>query len=237
MNSFMPVSDSILNAGFSLYGKVSVLLIALVGTIFLMRIVSLQLKFAGIHEYGTVLKDIVLYFALISLFPYLVRMIFASSELIASKIAFLPVSNPKIVINEFFGTVFYDSVFMKVISRIGDVLVINLAQSVFSILVAVLLSIAPIFIFISTVLGFQGGIGLYFNTIIATALWPVVWNLIGLIGKEIFNSNQQSTMMTIVCFISLQVLQLLSPLFSFILLRTLSTSGVTSKLTSMAPRL
>ncbi len=237
MNSFFPVSDVILTSGFSLFTKVSALMIGLVGIIFVMRIVSLQARLASLYEYGSVVKDMILYFALLSLFPFLIRLIYGTSASIAQKISFVPATVAQSKLDEFLSSLFFEYQFLKVIAKIGDFVVINLAHGMYSIFTALLLSIAPIIIFMSTVLGFEKGLAAFFSSIISVSLWPVVWNLIGLLGKELFNSYDNSTLTVVVYWVIIQVLQLLSPIFCMFLLKSLSPSGVVTKVIGLGAKL
>jgi hypothetical protein len=237
MNSFIPVSDVILSSGLSMFTKVSALMIGLVGIVFMMRIVTLQTRFASLYEYGSVLKDTVLYFVMLSLFPMLIRLIYGTSSKIALKISYSPVTLAQSKLDEFLSSLFFEYQFMKIIAKIGDFIIINLAQGMYSIFTALLLSIAPIIIFMSTVLGFEKGLGAYFSSLISISLWPVVWNLIGLFGKELFNSYESSTLTVVVYWMIIQFFQLLSPLFCLFLLKSLSPSGVVTKVIGLGAKL
>ncbi|MFZ3231733.1 MAG: hypothetical protein WA160_16110 [Pseudobdellovibrio sp.] len=237
MNAFIPVSDVILSSGFSLFTKVSALMLGFVGVIFMIRIVSLQARLASVYEYGSLVKDTALYFALLSLFPYLIKLIYGISGSLAQKISFIPETAVQGKIDEFLSALFYQYQFMKIAAKIGDFLVINLAQGMYSIFTALLLSIAPIFIFMSTILGFEKGLGAYFSSIISISLWPVVWNLIGLLGKELFNSFDNSTLAVVVYWAIIHLLQFLSPLFCIFLLKSLSPSGAVTKVIGLGAKL
>ncbi|MBC7429996.1 MAG: hypothetical protein H7336_15385 [Bacteriovorax sp.] len=237
MNAFLPASDLILNSGLTLFSKVSGLMAALVGVVFIIRVVGLQTRFAGASDYADLLKDVMLYFALVSLFPMLVKLIYSTSASLAIKISYAPVPGAQQKLDEFLSSMFLNNAFFKIVAKIGDYLIINLAQGMYSVFTALLLSIAPIFIFLSTVVGFDRGLPLFFSTLISLSLWPVIWNLIGLFGKELLGSPD-SSILTIVCYwIILQLLQLMSPIFCLLLLKSLSPSGVVSKVVGLSSKL
>ena len=229
MHPFNPATELILQSGFLLFSKVSMMMMGLVGIIFLIRVVALQVRIAGASEYGDVFKDLILYFSMISLFPLIIRLIYSTSEKLATKISFVPVSVAQTKLDEFFSTLFYNFAFIKIIAKINEYLILTIAEGFYSIFTALLLSIAPIFIFMTTVLGFEKGLGFYFTTIISISLWPVVWTLIGLFGKELFNSTTSSTLTIVIYWILIQLFQLLSPLFCLFLLKSLSPGGVVTK--------
>ena len=174
---------------------------------------------------------------MIQLFPILVRMIYSTSTRLATKISFIPTTVAQSKLDEFFSSLFFDFQILKIMAKIGDFVILNLAQGFYSIFTALLLSIAPIFIFMSTILGFEKGLGFYFTTIISISLWPVVWNLIGLFGKELFNSSSSSTLTIIIYWFLIQLLQLLSPLFCIFLLKSLSPSGVVTKIIGLGSKI
>ena len=223
MNSFYPAAESVLASGLSMFSKTSAILLGLISIIFIMRIVSLQLRMAGAHEYGAVIKDLVLYFAMLSLFPILVRLIFSSSSNLAEKISYIPAQEAENKIQEFLTLVFFMN---SSLAKLGNAFIINLAQGLYSVFTALLLSIAPIVIFVSTVLGFQQGMSTYFTALISISLWPVVWNLLGLLGKELFTHIDASTLTVVVYWSIIHLLQILSPIFCILLLSSLSPSGI-----------
>ncbi len=207
MHPFNPAIDLILQSGFLLFTKVSVMMLGLIGTIFLMRVIALQARFAHAQDYAGLLKDVVLYFSMIQLFPILVRIIYSTGAGLATKISFVPVTVAQSKLDEFFSSMFFDFQILKITAKIGDFVILNLAQ------------------------------GFYFTTIISISLWPVVWNLIGLFGKELFNSTSSSTLTIIIYWFLIQILQLLSPLFCLFLLKSLSPSGVVTKIIGMGTKI
>lgn len=56
MHPFNPATELILQSGFSLFSKVSMMMMGLVGVIFLIRVFALQVRIAGASEYGDVFK-------------------------------------------------------------------------------------------------------------------------------------------------------------------------------------
>ena len=105
MHPFNPAIDLILQSGFSLFSKVSIMMLGLIGTIFLMRVIALQARFAHAQDYAGLLKDVVLYFAMIQLFPILVRMIYSTGAGLATKISFVPVAVAQSKLDEFFSSI------------------------------------------------------------------------------------------------------------------------------------
>lgn len=63
MTSFSNISETVLNSGLTSFEKVSIIMSGLVGALFIIRIVALQVRFASAYEYGDVFKDVICFFA------------------------------------------------------------------------------------------------------------------------------------------------------------------------------
>lgn len=237
MNSLTPISEIILSSGLSMFTKVSGVMAVLVSAIFIMRIVALQVRLAGAAEYGMLVKDVIYYFAMLSLFPFLVKLIYGVSEGLATKIYYIPLMEADSKLQEFLTLLFYKDTFAKVTGHLGTYFFIYLAQGLYSMFTGLLLSIAPVFIFMATVLGFEKGLGFYFNSIISISLWPVLWNLLGLLGNELFKSIENSTISVVVYWVLIHVLQLVSPIFCIAFINNLSPSGAAAKVVTTGVKL
>lgn len=237
MNPFIPANDLMLLSSLALFQKVSFMMLGLVGVVFCIRVVMLQMSFASIYEYGAVIKDIVFYLAMLSLFPHIVKLIFNTSGGLALKISYVPMSLAQEKVDGFFSNLFFDYNILKITSKLSDVIILNLAQGAYSVLTGLLLAISPIIIFMSYVLGVSKGLSTYISTLISLSLWPVVWNLIGLLGKELFRNNEASTLSIIAFWIVLHVLQFFSPIFCMIFLKSMSPSGAVTKIMSLGGKL
>lgn len=237
MNSLTPISEIVLTSGLAMFTKVTGIMAILVSVIFIMRIVALQARLAGPAEYGSLVKDIIYYFAMLSLFPFLVKLIFGVSEGLAAKIYYIPLIEADNKLQEFLTLLFYNDTFAKVAGYLGSYFIIYLAQGLYSIFTGLLLSIAPVYIFMTTVLGFEKGLGFYFNSIISVSLWPVLWNLLGLLGNELFKSIENSTISVVVYWALIHVLQLVSPVFCIAFINNLSPSGAAAKVMTTGVKL
>lgn len=237
MNSLTPISEIVLNSGLAMFTKVSGVMAILVSAIFIMRIVALQARLAGPSEYGSLLKDVIYYFAMLSLFPFLVKLIYGVSEGLATKIYYIPLVEAESKLQEFLTLLFYNDTLAKVSGHLGTYFIIYFAQGLYSIFTGLLLSIAPVFIFMATILGFEKGLGFYFNSIISISLWPVLWNLLGLLGNELFKSIETSTISVVVYWVLIHVLQLVSPIFCIAFINNLSASGAAAKVVATGVKL
>ena len=160
----------LLDESLSLFSKVSIIVTGFVAAVFVLRAVILQVRVEGSSEYGELLQDLVSYFGMTALFPYLIKLMMGSIAQIASKISVdvKPVNHSEAY--HFFKDLFGDYVIVELLSKAGDVIVMFIIQGVYSILIALLIAIAPIIIFNSTVLKVTSGLKEYFNIWLAIGL-------------------------------------------------------------------
>ncbi len=187
-----------------------------------MRVVFLLLKVASPQEYFKLLGDSSQYLGLNILFPELIKLIMSGSSSLAEKISFVPISGAQKSVEDFFNNLLGESVFFQIFGKIGHIILSILAQSVYSVLISLLLALAPLLLFFNFMLGMEEGLGAYFKTLFSLTLWPVVWNLIGLLGRELWPLMSNSPTSTVIFWVVIQALQLLSPVFCFILLKSFS---------------
>lgn len=229
MNSFDPMNQVVLEASLGLFSKVSLMVTALVGLVFTMRLTFMILRVAGAYEYGALVGDTVKYLGLSHLFPYLVKLILSVASGLAAKVSFVAPSDVQVKIESFVRELFGEFVLFSVLGKIGDIAITLLCQSFYSILLALLLAIAPIMLFLSTMLGITQGIGAYFMSFISLSMWPLLWNLLGVLGRELWPHLSASPIAAVSFWIVIQVLQVLSPVFCIVLFVSLAPSQSLSK--------
>lgn len=234
MNPMMPMNEAMLGAVLSMFLKVSMIMTGLVSLVFIIRTSILVTTVARAGEYGEVLKSVVLYFGLIQLFPSFVKLIISSSGVLASKIAFIPSPEAQDLISGFVNRLFGDYVLLKVFGAIGDIIVIGVANSFYTSLISLLLCIAPIIIFLSTMLGLSHGIKTYLSIFLALCLWPTLWNILGLLGRELTSQVSSSPISVVLFWFVIQAMQFLSPLFCVSLFKNLSASSAFTSVIKVA---
>ena len=233
MNPMYPINEVVLNASLNLFSKVSLIIGVLVSVLFTIRITFLLLKSAGGEEYGALVQDTGKYLVLVSLFPMIVRFILDASGGLATSLAFIPSDVANSQIENFFSNLFGDYAILRVFSSIGAAAVVIISQSAYSLFLAVLLAIAPVVILFSTMLGFSQGIGPYIMSLLSLCMWPVLWNLLGRLGMELWPFFATSPLSTACFWFLLLVVQLLSPLFSIFLFISLSPAQSVAKAVTM----
>ncbi|WP_374035785.1 hypothetical protein ACES2I_08870 [Bdellovibrio bacteriovorus] len=229
MNSFDPMNQVVLEASLGLFSKVSLMVTALVGLVFTMRLTFMVLRVASSYEYGALFGDTVKYLGLSQLFPYLVKLILSVASGLAAKVSFVAPSDVQMKIESFVREVFGEFVLFNVLGKIGDIAITLLCQSFYSVLLALLLAIAPIMLFLSTMLGITQGIGAYFISFISLSMWPLLWNLLGVLGRELWPHISSSPIAAVSFWIVIQILQVLSPVFCIVLFVSLAPSQSLSK--------
>lgn len=233
MNPLIPMNETVLGAALGLFSKVSLILSGFVGLLFMMRICFLAVRIANIYEYVDVIGDTVKYFGITALFPTLVRLILKLSGGLALSISYAPMAAAQSSIEEFMHKLFGEFVLFQVFGKIGDILMNLFTQSIYTIFISLLLAIAPVMIFFSTMLGLSQGVGAYFASLLSLSMWPVLWNLLGLLGRELWPFIGTSPVSSVVFWVVIQILQLFSPVFCVLLFRTLSPSQAISKVISI----
>lgn len=233
MTTFLPMNESVLSQGLTLFSKVSSILAGLVSVVFFMRIAYLVVKISPGSDYGDVIKDTVAYFAASSIYPVLLRMIVFSVNEIAAKVSYISNVESQLQIQEFFDKIFSTSIALGLYSKLGDTLVLGIANAIYTAFISILIAAAPIFIFLSTMLDLQGGLKVYFGLILSLCLWPIMWNLLGQLSLHVGGAFHESPITSVCFYVVIHVLQLLSPIFSFSLFKSMSLNLGVGKVASL----
>lgn len=217
MNPFLPMGASALEVALAQFGRVSAVVSGLIGVVIMARFVLLLVQVAGAESYGLVLKDAVVYFVAISLFPQLLKVFFEMTGGLALSIALKnPVAEPSVLMSAFENSLL--SFAPKFLRDMGSLYV---AQAAYTLLLSILIAIAPVVIFLSVMV--QGvGVAPYLGAIVTLSLWPLTWNLLGALAAEIQAGFPGSTLAQIALHFVVQLLQFFSPIFSVFLFRSLA---------------
>lgn len=221
MTPFLPMDSAMLNVALAQFQRVSIVVATVVGLILTARI-SLQLVTLGSAEnYGGVLKDAIIYFVAISLFPSLMRVVIDTTGGLALAISFEPPEQKTDLVSGYLNVVRNNLGMVSVIVDLGKMGAPYFAQAIYSVLLSILIAIGPVVILLATLLG-GGGLMPYANSLLVLCLWPLTWNLLGALSVEVAKGFS-GTSIGLFCFwIVVQLLQILSPLFSIFLFKSLS---------------
>lgn len=228
MNSFIPLNEAVLSGGLSLFDKVATILTGFVSLVFMMRISYLVVKVSPAAEYGELFKDCVAYLAWVSLYPILLRLIVFTVGDIATKVSYIPIEENQKVFQDFVGNMLSDYPLFMIFGRLGDVIVLGLANSIYTTFLSLLMASGPIFLFLATMLNMQAGLKTYFGLIICLCLWPIMWNVLGHLTLHVGGQFKESPVSAVCFYVVISILQVLSPVFTYGLFRTMSlNTGIT----------
>lgn len=228
MNSFIPMNEAVLAGGLSLFSKVAAILTGFVSVIFMMRLSYMVVKVAPPSEYGDLFKDSVAFLALVALYPVLIRLIIFSIGDVATKISFIPLEENQKMFQDFISKLLSDYPLFMIFGRLGDVIILGLANSIYTAFISLLMASGPIFLFLATMLNMQAGLKTYFGLLISLSLWPIMWNILGHLSLHVGGQFKESPVSAVCFYLVILVLQLLSPLFTFGLFRSMSlNTGIT----------
>ena len=232
MNSFVPMNEAVLAGGLGLFGKVAGILTGFVSVVFMMRLSYMVVKISSPMEYGDLFKDTVAFLSLIALYPVLIRLIIFSIADVATKISYIPLEGNQKMFQEFISKLLSDYPLFMIFGRLADIIILSLANSVYTVFISLLMAAGPIFLFLSTMLNMQTGLKTYFGLLISLSLWPIMWNILGHLSLYVGGQFKESPISSVCFYLVILVLQLLSPLFTFGLFKSMSLgTGITKVIT------
>jgi hypothetical protein len=237
MYQLFPMDPSIFQVALGLFNKVAVILFQLVSAVFIVRTVILLIKISSPAEYGELITNLFMYFALVLGFPIVAELTLSSIAGVAEKIAYLPNNPEELSIAGVFEKIAPDLLIFKLYPNLFELSILSLVQSVYTLFIAFLISLGPVFIFISTLVGASNGLQAYFSSLVAFSMWPVTWSLIGRLSHEVISQTNSSILFNLIFFIVTLVFQALSPFFTYSIIKSSSVGGAASSLSNIARKL
>lgn len=208
-----PMDPMVLAASLEVFKKVAMLVSTLVACAFIFRLIMLQVSFAPASDYAETVKDTVSFFALVAAFPMLVKILMDACAALANSISYLPPSDAQIEVENMIKSVFGGETFLWIVAKFLDFILVQMAGGFYTLCLAITLGAAPIIIFMNTILGLSTGLRPFFTTLISFSLYPVLWNIIGLLGKQVWPYMKSQPMSASIFWVTVQILQLFSPFF------------------------
>lgn len=233
MTSFYPMEPRILESSLNLFSKVNVFLLPLIAALATMRIALLLTQVAAASRYIDVFEDVAKYFAATLLFPRIVQIILDFIFALAEKLSFPQNNSLSLRGNEFAQLMAKTSEWFDFHITGADVTICLISQSVYTLALSLFIVIAPVLFILGVFFGMNGRIGQYFSTFIALALWPVLWNLLGLLALEITKNSNLSAMASFIFATVMFGVQILSPLISAFLFSTMNPLAALGKIASI----
>lgn len=218
MSPLAAMDSLMLQKALELFSKVSGICMGLVALLFIMRAVYLQIKVSNSAAYAELFSDTVEFFLVITLFPYLVKLLMQLVSSIAKQITY---GNPDVleIVQNFLKNLAGDSIIVQIISKIGDIAIFIMVQGAYSVVMGILLAAAPLIFLLSTIFKISVGLVGYFQLLIALALWPIFWNLVGVLGTSFWPEFGKSPVRTVIFWGIIQFVQVTSPAICFALFR------------------
>ncbi len=222
MSPFLPMSPVLLDTSLKEFSHVAGIISGLVGLIMVARFVLLLIQVSGSEEYAAVLRDALIFFISISLFPPLMRALVSTTSHLAFAIQFDSVEVKSGTLASYFKAIEDRIPLVGLVSDLGHSSVLHMARGAYSLLLSILIAIGPVVIFTARLI-FANTLQPYVTSILILSLWPVTWNLLGSLALKI-SKGFESTSIGQFCFwLIVDILQLLSPIFSAYLFKNLAS--------------
>lgn len=229
--TFQPIDSSMLDAALLVFRKVSSISTGFVATIFVARLSILVVSVAAVEAYGKLLRDMAFFFIAISLFPQVFRIVVSSVGVLSSTVGSQAVvsSGSPTATDELLQAT---KAQMPILGFMIDILPLSItyiAQSIFSIIIGLLCAIAPVIFLSHLISGSLLGLQQFLSTLIILCLWPVLWNVLGLLRHELAPTISQTSLGSFCFAIVIQCLQLVSPLLCIPLFKSSSLGSGMAK--------
>ena len=228
MNPFLPMEASVLSGALSQFGKVSTYVSSVVVLIVTAKFTFLLISVSPSERYGAVLKDLVTYFAVIGLFPLLMKALIQTTGDLALKLNFQEPKAQSATLIQYFKALEANVPSLIMFSDLGKLSILHISRAVYTVLISLLISIGPV-ICLTSIMISGSGVGAYLTALVTLSLWPVTWNLLGALANEIDRSSSMTTLGQFFFWLVVEMLQLLSPIFSSFLIKSLSAAEAFSR--------
>lgn len=212
-----PIHAEAIDVVLRYFQDVCFIMSALVAILFTARTLMTFLTFGNVGAYGELVTDALEYFVLISLFPPLFRITAEIIGDLSTRLYF----QTSLIEPDIISTLILHNPYVLAFVKLVPIAVNYIAQTLSVISVAVLVGVGPLLILLNTLLDFNRGTSLYFSSLLSFMLWPVVWNMLGLLAVDIWDSYKGSTFYGVIFWFVVVCVQIFSPFFCIYLLQTM----------------
>jgi hypothetical protein len=230
--SFLPMSEQMLSSSLDTYGTVAKAVGGVALAIFTARLSLSAALISSPGAYGAALKDLLVFFVALALAPLVFKGIVLTSSSIAEHLR-VPETVAKSggLMDQFSELITEEFPWAGFITNFIPLTIRFLASAVYSVLLGTLLAIAP-FIFLHQLVSHQSAaISTLLGSVVALSSWPILWNAMGLLAHNLWPSYSE-TSVSGACFnLVVRLLQILSPLFSAMLIKSFSMAGAGKSVT------
>ena len=222
MTPFLPMNQLIFDLSLSWFSKIASVTYGLIGVFLTIKFAFLILQMAHASDYFETIKGAASYLGMTLAFPILAKLLIFGASDIANKII-IPSTRPELEgIGKYFEIIFASFPLIQFVWKIADILVLNIAWAFHTVLISVLIAISPLIFFGAMMTDFSTGVRPYFTTLGSLCLWPILWNILGALSVGVLSSINSAPITSFCFYIVFHMLQLLSPIFCFSLLKNLN---------------
>lgn len=236
MTAFPPIDSAVLQAVLETFQRVAGIVLGITSAVFIARVALLIVQVEGSHAFADLIRDTVALLLALAIFPFVLKTIVAASGQIAELVRFEAHARSSGAIDNLLGSLKSQVLMFGLIADIGDITIQHLVRSVFSLLIGLLAVAAPLVFISGYILGQGIGVAALGSNLLAFSLWPVLWNVIGLLSSTLWPAFQDTSLSSIVFSIAVTVLQFLSPLFCLALLRQMAPQAALRSVTGLASK-
>lgn len=226
MMPFPPIDQAMISGITDTFSKVSVVVIGLMGMITVARFSMLIVRVAPPDSYAAVLKEAVTVLVALTLFPFVIKIAVSSVSEISQRLSFQAIEMRSGPVSELIDTVYSWNIVLQVLGAIGKVSFQYIVRAIFSLILGVSCAAIPLILLGEFIFGFSMGLHRIGATIFAFLMWPVLWNLLGLLALSMWPSFGDTSLSNFIFYWIVQLAQLFSPLFCASVLRTASPGSV-----------
>ncbi|MGK5087912.1 hypothetical protein WDW86_10170 [Bdellovibrionota bacterium FG-2] len=222
--ALFPLDSKIIKKAMDVYHAYYAVLLALVGTIFMFRVIYYQFSLATSDIYVDLIKDVFTCYFLMLALPHVFTYLVECSEALSLKLgevfnvtgAVIPdalpidLSNPRSWLRlEVFPLVLY-----------------ALTHIVFNFVIALLIAMGPIIVLGGTMMNFSVSLTAYFGLLLFICVWPAFWNVLGYFKNVLFDEKGAGDLFAgFIVFL----FQAISPLFLYVQLKNTQVGQAASK--------
>lgn len=214
-----------LTAALSTYAKVAQVSGGIALAIFTARLSLSAALISQPAQYGQILKDLVTLFVALALFPLVFKSIISVTGSIANHLAVGEVVREEGTIDQLWAVFADDNLILETITNLLPIAIDHIARAIYSVLLGAICAVAPIILIYQFMTGQGSGVAALTYSVLTLTSWPILWNAIGLFGKEVWPSFAETSLASVCFWAAIKVFQLLSPLFAAMFFKGFSVSG------------
>lgn len=228
MTSFPPIDQSTVSAITDTFSKVSTVVMGLMGLVIVARFSLLAIQVGSVDRYAAVVREAVVVLITIALFPFLLKTSVSAISELASRFEFQSMDMGRGAVDEAFEEVLKSQPALWACAKIVSISFLYLVRTCFTLLLAIMCSAIPLVLLIEFIFGSRIGVATIGSTILALLSWPILWNLIGLLAMQLAPVMTETSVAGAVFSMMVHLIQLLSPLFCFALIKTAAPHAAAS---------